>query len=76
MSATPTDLAPALSAHAGDGCRGNAGGHVSAARVGADGHEVRPEDRPESARAGGARRGSGDVRVPTAHGRAGVRGAR
>ena len=39
MSATPTDLAPALSAQAGDGCRGNAGGHESAARVGADGHE-------------------------------------
>ena len=76
MSATPTDLAPALSAHAGDGCRGNAGGHESAARVGADGHEVRPEDRMESAHAGGARRGSGDVRVPTAHGRVGVRVAR
>jgi hypothetical protein len=72
MSATPTDLAPALSAHAGDGCRGNAGGNVSAARVGADGHEA----RPESARAGGARRGSGDVRVLTAHERAGVRVAR
>ena len=67
MSAAATDLALSLSVHADDGCRGNAGGHVSAARVGADGHEVRPEDRMESARAGGARRGSEDVRVPTAH---------
>ena len=27
MSATPTDLALALSAYADDGCQGNAGGH-------------------------------------------------
>jgi hypothetical protein len=76
MSAAATDLAFALSAYAGDGCQGNAGGYVSAARVGANGHEVRPEGRLESARAGGARRGSGDVRVPTARGRVGVRVAR
>jgi hypothetical protein len=76
MNARPTDLAPALSAHAGDGCRGNAGGHVLATRVDADGHEVRPEDRTESARAGGARRDSGDARVPVAHEHAGVRVAR
>jgi hypothetical protein len=50
-------------------------GYVSVTRLGADGDEVRQEDRLESARAG-ARRGSGDVRVPTAHGGAGVRIAR
>jgi hypothetical protein len=45
MSVTPTDLAFALSAYAGDGCRGNAGGCVSAARVG--GHKNKANARAE-----------------------------
>jgi hypothetical protein len=66
-----TDLVPALSAYADSGCLGSAGGYVSAVRVGANGHELRPEDCTESARPG-----SGDVRVPSVGERVGVRVAR
>ena len=62
-----------LSAYADDGYQGNAGGHVLATRVDADGHEVRPEHRTPNVRAGGVRRDSGDARVPAAHEHAGVR---
>jgi hypothetical protein len=68
-------MSPELSAYAGDECQGNAGGHVSATRGDAGEHEVHQEDRRESVRAGGARRGSGDVRVPEAHEHACVHGA-
>ena len=65
-----------LSAHGDDGCRGSAGGHVSVAHVDVDAHGVRPADQTKSARAGGAHRGSVDVRVPAVHEYAGVRVAR
>ena len=66
----------AFSAYACDECRDNAGEHVADGRVSDDGHEVRPEDRRESARAGDARRDGEDARVPSDCGHAGVRVAR
>jgi hypothetical protein len=59
----------------GDGGQGSAVGNAPALRAYGGGREARLEDRPESARAGGARRDSGDVRAPAAHEYAGVRGA-
>ena len=65
-----------ISAYGDGGGRGSGHVHGLSARVDGDGHEARPEDRPESARADGARRGSVDVHAPAARGRAGVRAAR